>query len=142
MNSSKIIPERSTDRDRRRVLKMIPALAIAPSSGSLGASRGEDDRRLAAVLLEVFAQPDTARMIGAAFLEQRPEEASFAALMGRLKVDLDLPAWYRGGAGKAELHDRLQTRAGVDYSRDEGVEVAGCYLSVTELRLYALSTFT
>ena len=32
-------------------------------------------------------------------------------------------------------------RAAIDYSRDDAIEIAGCYLSVTELRVYALSTF-
>ena len=132
----------NTDRDRRKVLKMLPALAIAAPSGGLAKSAAIDDRRLSALLLDVFAQPDTARLMGAAYLDERPHEASFSNLMAHLKADLDLPGWYRGGAGKAELHNRLQARAAIDYGHDEGVEVAGCYLSVTELRVYALSTFS
>ena len=121
---------------------MLPALAIAAPSGGLAKSAAIDDRRLSALLLDVFAQPDTARLMGAAYLDERPHEASFSNLMAHLKADLDLPGWYRGGAGKAELHNRLQARAAIDYGHDEGVEVAGCYLSVTELRVYALSTFS
>ena len=131
-----------TDSDRRKVLKMLPALAIAAPSGGLAKTAAIDDRRLAASLLDVFAQPDTARLMGTAYLDERPHEASFSNLMAHLKADLDLPVWYRGGAGKAELHSRLQARAAIDYVHDEGVEVAGCYLSVTELRVYALSTFS
>jgi len=131
----------NTDRDRRKVLKMLPALAIAAPSGALHRTPAIDDQRLAAVVLDVFAQRDTATMIGAAYLEERPHEASFSTLIARLRADLDLVGWYRAGAGKADLHNRLQARAAIDYSRDEGAEVAGCYLSVTELRLYALSTF-
>lgn len=132
----------NTDRDRRKVLKMLPALAIAAPSGALHRTPATDDRRLAAAVLNVFAERDTAIMIGTAYLEERPYEASFSRLMARLKADLDLAGWYRGGAGKTELHNRLQARAAIDYSKDEGAEVVGCYLSVTELRLYALSTFT
>ncbi len=132
----------NTDSNRRKVLKMLPALAIAAPSGTLGKTPGIDDRRLAAVVLDVFAEPDTARLMGSAYLDQRPHEASFSNLMAHLKADLGLPGWYRGGAGKTELHNRLQARAAIDYSHDEGVEVAGCYLSVTELRVYALSTFS
>ena len=131
-----------TDRNRRKVLKMLPAIAIAAPSVAFGKSPVFDDRRLAAVLLDVFAQPDTARLMGSAYLDQRPHEASFSNLMAHLKADLDLTGWYRDGAGKTGLHSRLQARAAIDYSNDEGVEVAGCYLSVTELRLYALSTFS
>lgn len=132
----------NTDRNRRKILKMLPALAVAAPSRAFGRTQAVDDRRLATVLLEVFAEPDTARLMGAAYLEKRPHEGSFANLMAHLKADLDLPGWYKDGAGKSELHDRLQARAAIDYSHDEGVEVEGCYLSVTELRLYALSTFS
>ena len=121
---------------------MLPALAIAAPSGVIGKTAVLGDRRLAAVLLDVFAQPDTARLMGAAYLDKRPHEASFSNLMAHLKADLDLPGWYRDGAGKSELQSRLQARAAIDYGHDEGVEVAGCYLSVTELRVYALSTFS
>ena len=121
---------------------MLPALAIAAPSGALGKTPVIDDRRLAAVVLDVFAQPDTARLMGSAYLDERPHEASFSNLMAHLKADLDLPGWYRDGAGKSELHRRLQARAAIDYSHDEGVEVAGCYLSVTELRVFALSAFS
>ena len=121
---------------------MLPALAIAAPSRALGKTPVIDDRRLAEAVLDVFAQPDTARLMGSAYLDQRPHEAFFSNLMAHLKVDLDLHGWYRGGAGKSELHSRLQARAAIDYSHDEGVEVAGCYLSVTELRVYALSTFS
>lgn len=131
----------STDRDRRKVLKMIPALAIAAPSSALGKSNEIDDRQLAAVVLDVFAQPDTAQMMGQGYLVDRPHEASFANLMAHLKADLDLHGWFRGGAQKTDLHNRLQARAAIDYGHDEGVEIAGCYLSVTELRVYALSTF-
>ena len=131
----------TTDRNRRKVLKMLPALAIAAPTVSLGKTPGIDDKQLAAVVLDVFAQPDTARLMGTAYLNERPNEASFPNLMAHLKADLDLLRWYRGGAGKADLHNRLQARAAIDYGHDEGVEVEGCYLSVTELRLYALSTF-
>ncbi|MDA1326177.1 MAG: hypothetical protein O3C34_15690 [Proteobacteria bacterium] len=131
----------STDRNRRKVLKMLPALAIAGPSRALGNTPVIDDRRLAAAVLDVFAQPDTARLMGSTYLKQRPHEAAFSSLMAHLKADLDLLGWYRGGAGKPELHNRLQARAAIDYNNDEGVEVAGCYLSVTELRVFALSTF-
>jgi hypothetical protein len=132
----------TTDRNRRKVLKILPALAIAAPSGALAKSAEIDDRRLAVTVLEVFAQPDTARLMGKAYLDERPHEASFSNLMAHLKADLDLPNWYRDGAGKDELHRRLQARAAIDYGHDEGVEVAGCYLSVTELRVYALSMFS
>jgi hypothetical protein len=120
---------------------MIPALAIAAPARALGKSREIDDQELATVVLDVFAQPDTAHLMGQGYLEERPHEASFDNLMAHLKADLDLYSWYRGGAEKADLHDRLQARAAIDYRHEEGVEVAGCYLSVTELRVYALSAF-
>lgn len=120
---------------------MLPALAIAGPSRALGNTPTIDDRCLAAAVLEVFAQPDTARLMGSSYLKQRPHEASFSNLMAHLKADLVLLEWYRGGAGKLELHNRLQARAAIDYNNDESVEVAGCYLSVTELRVFALSTF-
>ena len=131
----------STDRNRRKVLKMIPALAIAAPSRALGKKSTLDDQQLASIVLDVFAQPDTARLMGEGYLEERPHEASFDNLMAHLKADLDLQGWYRNGAEKADLHDRLQARAAIDYGHDEAVEIAGCYLSVTELRLYALSTY-
>lgn len=132
----------NTDRNRRRVLKMLPALAIAAPSHRLGRPATiEDDRRLAAAVVDAFAQPDTARLMGTGYLDQRPHEASFTNLMAHLKADLDLPGWFRNGAGKADLHGRLQARAAIDYRHDDGIEVAGCYLSVTELRVFALSTF-
>lgn len=132
----------NTDENRRKVLKMLPALAIAAPSGALGNTPAMGDRELAAVILDLFAQPDTARLLGEAFLKERPHEASFPGLMANLRSDLDLVGWCRAGAEKFDLHNRLQARAAIEFSQDEGIEVAGCYLSVTELRVYALSTFS
>ena len=117
---------------------MLPALAIAAPSGALSKPVEIDDW----AVLDVFAQPDTARLMGSAYLDERPHEASFSNLMAHLKADLNLHGWYRDGAGKAALHNWLQARAAINYGHDEGVGVAGCYLSVTELRIYALSTFS
>ena len=91
--------------------------------------------------LEAFAEPESARLLGAAYLAERPHDGSAEKLMAHLKADLDLVAWYREGGGKAGLQQRLQARAAIDYGNDECLEAAGCYLSVTELRLCALSTF-
>ena len=132
----------NTDENRSTALKIMPALAIAAPSGAHAKTTAIGDRDLAAVILELFAQPDTAQLLGSAFLKERPHEASFSRLMTTLRADLDLVGWCRAGADKFDLHRRLQARAALDFDQDEGIEVAGCYLSVTELRVYALSTFS
>jgi hypothetical protein len=44
-------------------------------------------------VLDVFAQPDTARLMGSAYLDERPHEASFSNVMAHLKADLSLRGW-------------------------------------------------
>jgi hypothetical protein len=130
------------DRNRRKMLKMIPALAVATPSGLQGAVKEVEDHRLASVVLEVFSGQESARVVGTAYLENCPQEASFSKLMAHLKADLDLSNWYRAGASTSELRRRLHARAAADYHNDDCVEIAGCYLPVTELRLCALSVIS
>lgn len=130
------------DRNRRQILKMLPALAMVPPSGLRGAPKAVGDHRLAAVVLEVFSGPESAHAVGKAYLEHHPRDASFAKLMAHLKADLDLPGWFRDGASAAELRRRLHARAAIDYGNDDCVEIAGCYMPVTELRLCALSVIS
>ena len=107
-------------------------------SGTRGAAKEVEDRRLARVVLEVFSGLESSRAVGKAYLEHHPRDAVFSTLMARLKADLDLPSWYRDGASASELRRRMHTRAAIDYSHEECAEIEGCYLSITELRLCAL----
>ena len=130
------------DRNRRKMLKMIPALAVATPTGLQGAAKEVGDHRLATVVLEVFSGQESARAVGSAYLDRHPQEVSFSKLMAHLKADLDLPSWYRDGASASDLRRRLHARAAIDYRNDDCVEIAGCYLPVTELRLCALSVIS
>ena len=124
----------NTDRNRRKILKMLPALAVAAPSRAFGRTQAVDDRRLATVLLEVFAEPDTARLMGAAPtrldhpVELRGLQLSARELVvcmvdvtllgGEVRVDgADL--W---GASKARAHPvpavwGIEKRIGVDRLR-------------------------
>ncbi len=133
------------DRNRRKVLKMLPALAVVTPSGLQGAAKEVkevEDHRLATVVLEVFSGQESARVVGTAYLDHHPQDASFSKLMAHLKADLDLLSWYRDGASASELRRRLHARAAIDYGNDDCVEIAGCYMPVTELRLCALSVIS
>lgn len=130
------------DGDRRKILKILPALALATPVPAKAAAKAVGDRQLASRALEIFARRDSARAVGAAYLDRHPEEASFATLMARLKTDLDLPGWYREGAGASELRRRLHDRSAADYRNDDCLEIGGCYMPVTELRLCALSVIS
>lgn len=61
---------------------------------------------------------------------------------GASQTDLDLPGWYRDGDGASDLRRRLHVRAAIDYGNDDIVEIAGCYMPVTELLLCALSVIS
>ena len=130
------------DRNRRKVLKMLPALAVVKPSGLQGAAKEVEDHRLATVVLEVFSGRESSRVVGTAYLDHHPQDASFSKLMAHLKADLNLLSWYRDGASASELRRRLHARAAIDYTNDDCVEIAGCYMPVTELRLCALSVIS
>jgi hypothetical protein len=130
------------DADRRKLLKMLPALAATPPAGFAAAPAMADDRRLAAMLLDVFSRPHSARMVGLAYLRERPQEAAFSTIMAHLKDDLDLAGWCRAGAGPSDLRRRLRARAAIEFESHDFIEIGGCCLSVSELRLCALSTLS
>ena len=130
------------DRNRRTLLKILPALAVAAPMGSRRTTKEVGDHRLAIAVLEVFSGQASARVVGAAYLDRHPQYSFFSKLMTHLKADLDLPGWYRDGAGASDLRRRLHAHAAIDYGNDDIVEIAGCYMPVTELRLCALSVIS
>ena len=85
------------------------------------------------VLSNVFDHSEAARAVGEAYLAAHPDEADEQVLRRLLGLT-------PGEVGDADLQ-RLRAAVHVDYERSELVAVEGWYLSRTEARLCALSTY-
>lgn len=112
-------------RTRREFLGEVGTAAargLAVGLLPFGPSACSGDPR-ARALVGIFSDPQSARAVGRAFLEQRPEEADVAQLLDRLP----------------ESADRVRARHREDCAAGRTLELRGFVLSETEARLYALA---
>jgi len=100
---------------------------------------GRDVPATAGRLADLFRDPDSARVIGAAFLRMTPEEGSSEALVTAIGAGLP------GGIAALDdpidpddLRGLLATRIHRDFAEDAVVELEGWIVSRTEARLCGL----
>jgi hypothetical protein len=93
-------------------------------------------------LAELLTHRDSARVVGKAYLERVPAEASASRLVDQ--VAAALPAGHRAlrEASDADLRSLLEARIRADFEDGKVVDVDGWVLAPTEARLYALTTFS
>jgi hypothetical protein len=84
------------------------------------------------VLGDFFGDDEAARSVGEAYLTTHPEEAGKETLLGLLDFS---------PTTAAVSHQRLRAAVRADYERSNLVLVEGWYLSRTEARICALSTY-
>lgn len=134
---------------RRALLNALVALPVlGTTAGTASALQAARPKTSAAELAAtVFSNRRSAAILGQAYLLQRPEEADVDRLESLLLSPVNLEVLSEAGIrGRDMVATRPQTlkRAFQDLRRrdfDEGqvLQIDGCMLSVTELRLCALA---
>lgn len=119
---------------RRRLLALLAAAGVGAAGWRLADDGGADspEGRLTAVL----GDREAARIVGERYLEGRPAERDERALL-RLLRPLGDPEFL----ADEELGTRVRRAVRSDFAEGRVVLVEGWYLSETEVRLCALSTF-
>jgi len=86
----------------------------------------------------VVRVPESARVVGRAYLRREPAEANAARLRERILADLGLDADAAAASADRELRERLRHRVRADFAAGRIVKLDGWILSLTEVRLSAL----
>lgn len=134
--------------DRRALLNALLALPVLGVSAAPAA--GAAPSTAAHLTTAFFSRRHSAAVLGQAYLLQRPEEASVdrleALLLSRRNLELLSEAGVAGGDLGAtrpqELKKAFQALRRRDFDDGEVLQIDGCMLSVTELRLCALMALT
>ena len=128
---------------RREALQRLSRIAVAVASGQAfsGCSDGDAGSPALHGLAGLLAHTRNAAIVGAAFLAAHPEEADLDALVERLGLSMDsLPA---PGSPELEATARaIYARHVDDFREGRLFEIEGWSLSLTELRLAALTQLT
>jgi len=113
-------------------LAAVPVLAALP-----GCSRRES---LRVALLDFFADRDSARAVGAAYLESAPEEDDDERLLRGLTGGRVREAEWEALATSdpAALYEQVRELHRSDFAAGRTLQLSGWVLSETELRLCAL----
>ena len=125
---------------RREALRGLSWIAVAVASGQAfsGCSKGESGSLALQGLAGLLAHGETAAAVGAVFLAAHPEEADLDKLVKRLGLSANsLPA-----PGSPELEaaaKAIHVRHINDFREGRLVEIEGWNLSITELRLAAIT---
>ncbi len=90
-------------------------------------------------LAGLLTHRDSARVVGSAFLDHAPEEASVSHLVDRISAELPEGRQTVRDASNDELRALLAASVRSDFDEERVVNVDGWVLSPTEARLYALA---
>lgn len=128
------------DRSRRELLRLLTSAACIATLGPWRACAARVSAHglvgLAEVLARLFTRPASARIVGFAYLEARPEEADIVVLLQRILGDAAAAA--PTGAQFEALPATVAARKRADFVEGRLVNVGGWLLSETEGRLCAL----
>jgi hypothetical protein len=121
-------------------------VAVAGALGALGLSQLRPWRSLvawvepteAARLAGVLTRTDSAKVVGQAYLDAVPEEASLPLLVDLISQGIPGGRRTIRGESSDRLRGLLVDRIGVDFEQGHVLSVRGWLLSRTEVRLYSL----
>jgi hypothetical protein len=119
--------------DRRALLRLLVALGLA--GRFLARRRPSVAGEPPGSLPELFADRESAVVLGGAYLELRPEERATPILLERLGLTREA---LNEVAERERVLDGLRQRHRDDFRMGRIVELQGWFLSETELRLSAL----
>ena len=127
---------------RRRLLAVAGVTVVgAAAAGTVKLVRDDEpagSEALTRHVADAFSDDDSAKKVGAAYLRSNPRENDERRLVRLLeKSNGDWPRM----TGKAEIRRLAREQARRDYRRGRLAVVEGWYLSQTEARLCALTTF-
>jgi len=118
----------------------LSALALSgAASAPLSCARSGDP--LLDVLSTLFDDPESARAVGAAYLEQAPAEADREQLLARLTGGRVAAYRELAVADPAALLKRVRVQHRDDFEAGRVASVRGWTLSLTEARVCAAATF-
>ena len=126
---------------------LLTALLALPALGGAEAASANPAR---AQLAGLFSSRRSAAVLGQAYLQQRPEEADARKLEALLLTPANLEVLSAQGldADGSGRPDRRRLKAAFqeirrrDFDQGAVMQIGGCMLSVTELRLCALTALT
>lgn len=129
----------SAEPNRRTLLSALLALPAITSASTASANRNSTQ------LTDLFSNRHSAAVLGQMYLRQRPEEADAGKLETLLLAPENLKILAPQGLGHGGRPDRRRLKAAFqeirrrDFDQGAVVQIGGCMLSVTELRLCALT---
>lgn len=128
---------------RRGFLAVCGFAAAAAAGGWLYVEATDEDFDAELAFTEnaavLFSSLEAARRIGAAYLAHRPSERGERALVRLLEASR--PSWREVWDGTGDVSRIARDESRRDYAEGHVVLVEGWYLSLTEARLCALTTF-
>lgn len=139
--------------NRRALLNALVALPIlgttAGPASALQATKPGDSAS-AGLAAAIFSNRRSAAILGQAYLLQRPDEADVARLEALLLSPANLDALSQSGIVSEKMSDvrpemlkrGFQGLRRRDFEEGQVLQIDGCMLSVTELRLCALAALT
>ena len=128
--------------NRRALLSALLALPALGNASKVSANQSSSK------LTGLFSNRHSAAILGQAYLQQRPDEADAGKLEALLLAPENLEVLAAQGLGHGGRPDRRRIKAAFqeirrrDFDQGAVVQIGGCMLSVTELRLCALTALT
>jgi hypothetical protein len=129
---------------RQFVILLLSASSLAPvwsGSASLAAAIEPASRHAAKLVTRFFGHPESARIVGAAYLGTRPDQVDVGGLLSDLFPSAACGA--RGGPESTrDFCIEFDERRRLDFESGRVVSIAGWVLSETEAKLCALAALS
>ncbi len=129
---------------RRFLLLLLSASSFArvwPGGASQAAVLEPESRRAAELVIELFGHPESARIVGAAYLGARPGPADVGALLRDVFPDAACRTHGRTSSVR-DLCIGFDERSRSDFENGRVARIAGWVLSETEAKLCAIAALT
>jgi hypothetical protein len=127
---------------RRAVLRWMASVGALPLLGVRQAAGAVETGALTELSSVTGYLPTSARVIGEAYLQSAPDEASVAFLEQAIRNTIAAAGVGAGASTAPPLGQLLQERITADFSAGQMVSVKGWMLARTEARLCALMALT
>ena len=114
---------------------------VWPGSTSLAAVIEPESRHAAELVIKLFGHPESARIVGAAYLSARPGQADVGALLRDVFPDAACRTDGRPGSAR-DLCIEFDQRRRADFENGRVASIAGWVLSETEAKLCAIAALS
>ena len=125
---------------RRQFLRIAGTTLAAAGLGlMLTGEASAHEKALGQRILALLHDPESAGVIGKAYLQLRPQEADFGLLAASLVGNQDIRGSHGSLTGRAALNSAFQVAHRLDFEKNELVVIGGWFLTRSEARLCALA---